>query len=226
MPAHGVVITDHARFPTLATMKSEIGYSMTFQIIAALLTNFLSSLNVVQPTEMQIFEITKELISDYPTYKPEDFKIFFTNCKKGKYGEFYNRIDMQTIYKMLSQFDAERTELFESELENKKNILNSNPSIRIENMEDVGSVMAKVYGREKEKANEERQREKLIEEKREEWTAQAVKEWEFNRTLYVADNISENPIPGDVKDLEIKYAQYYPKGDYIRWYIKKKIDNL
>lgn len=65
--------------------------------------------NLSKPmTEDQAIETAYLLIEKYPYETFEDFVIMFRNAKTGKYGELYNRLDGQVIFKWMGEYLEEK----------------------------------------------------------------------------------------------------------------------
>lgn len=116
-------LTNHASFPTIHTLSRTIGTGTLKLYLVLLLEETILSLNIANsPTKEQILEIASELITDHPTLKLEDLKVFFKNYRKGRYGKDFNRFDISTIYRALEGdetnqgFLSERAEMLEAEL--------------------------------------------------------------------------------------------------------------
>lgn len=59
-------------------------------------------------TEDQAIETAYLLLDKYPHESFEDFVIMFRNAKIGKYGELYNRLDGQIIFKWMGEYLEEK----------------------------------------------------------------------------------------------------------------------
>lgn len=118
-PIH-VFVSDHETYPTIHTMRRELGDAPVMIMITMFIKDCIDSLSVNQPTKEQVLEMAREIMSDNPTYKPEDFKVFFSNVKKGRYGKDYNRFDLSTVYHMLAVYNDERMTAFEQAIAKRK----------------------------------------------------------------------------------------------------------
>lgn len=58
--------------------------------------------------EDQAIETAYLLLDKYPHESLEDFVIMFRNAKTGKYGELYNRLDGQIIFKWMGEYLEEK----------------------------------------------------------------------------------------------------------------------
>lgn len=61
-------------------------------------------------SEEQAIETAYLLLDKYPHESFEDFVIMFRNAKTGKYGELYNRLDGQIIFKWMGEYLDEKAE--------------------------------------------------------------------------------------------------------------------
>jgi hypothetical protein len=59
-------------------------------------------------SEDQAIETAYLLLDKYPHESMEDFVIMFRNAKTGKYGELYNRLDGQIIFKWMGEYLEEK----------------------------------------------------------------------------------------------------------------------
>lgn len=194
----------------LAVIKKEQGIESVKDIIIIELAKCVTFFHVTeQMSTPQIEETVSLIIEEYYYFKPEDFVLCFNNAKKGKYGNVFNRIDGAVIFEWLNKYQAERSEAAQV---NVKTV----PEPREGNIKSFADLKEKLYGPAKEKAEAERRKEILIKSNREAWEKEAVHEWELSRADY---------IHATGKD-EIYYAQYFPKGDYIKYYITNKIKQL
>ncbi len=116
-------LTDHATYPTVFSLTRQVGTGTVKLYLVMLLEETVRALSIAkEPTKEQLLEIAGELIKDHPTLKLEDFKQFFLNYRKGRYGKDYSRFDMTTIYRALEGDEttegylSERAELLEAEL--------------------------------------------------------------------------------------------------------------
>lgn len=194
----GPVLMDHENYPTISSLKNEYGFNIVFKIITALILDFVNSINVTQPSEGQIYEMAKELIADNPTYKPEDFKLFFTDAKKGKYGEMYNRFDMSVLYSWLKVYNEERTFQFEAELEKRKSEFNLDRGLRTNDIKKIHDLYDQTFTQ---TMNERQQKEYDTQRKR------AIAQWKLDFDLYFTgkeitedlynDYTSKNPLDED-----------------------------
>lgn len=117
-------LTDHENYPTVSRLTRELGNGTVKMFITALIEETVKSLNISNPPNReQVLEMASELIKDHPTLKLEDFKLFFLNYRKGRYGKDFSRFDILTIYTALegeNSYLSERAELMERALYSRK----------------------------------------------------------------------------------------------------------
>ena len=81
-------------------------------VISGLITLILRTsafFNIGKPmNEDQAIETAYLLLDKYPHESFEDFVIMFRNAKTGKYGELYNRLDGQIIFKWMGEYLEEK----------------------------------------------------------------------------------------------------------------------
>lgn len=75
--------------------------------------------NVTRPmSDVQTAETINLMCQRFPSWRMDDFKLCFDRMKMGYYGKTYNRIDGQTIFEGLNDYDNDRM--------NEAEILNTN----------------------------------------------------------------------------------------------------
>jgi hypothetical protein len=63
--------------------------------------------------KQRIVELIRLIIEEYSHLKPSDIKMIFSNAKKGKYGETYNRMDGALILSWFKRYTEERIQMAE-----------------------------------------------------------------------------------------------------------------
>lgn len=95
----------------ISILKKEKGPQFLATIIGLLITDFQRSFNLIRPlNDEQIAIISIELMTEYWGYRFEDFIAFFQLAKKGIYGNILDRLDANTILKMLLVYDTQRVD--------------------------------------------------------------------------------------------------------------------
>lgn len=80
------------------------------KVIAALLTDYCNSYNVVRNmSAQQIVDWAIEEVENLEHYTLEDYVVFFQQAKSGKFGQPFDRIDRGTVDSMFEQYHNERT---------------------------------------------------------------------------------------------------------------------
>jgi len=80
-------------------------------ILTLLITDLVKSFNVGKTmNDFQIGQTINLILEDnhFRSFKPDDFKVCFTNMIKGYYGKSYDRIDTQIIFEGLNTYLEER----------------------------------------------------------------------------------------------------------------------
>lgn len=119
------VVVDHETHPTIHKIVNVAGKPAVRMFLVLCIEDCVKAIQVKEPGKDQILEIADELIKDHPTLKPEDYRIFFANVKKGKYGRDYNRFDISTVYQMLDTYLQDRADIFEAAIMQRKALENS-----------------------------------------------------------------------------------------------------
>lgn len=99
--------------PSIVLIKNELGIFSLIAILNIIVKDFVSSFNVGKQVSVnQIPEISKAIIDEFYWLKIEDFKLCFSNAKKGHYGNAYDRIDIAVIFEWLNNYCDERANYF------------------------------------------------------------------------------------------------------------------
>ena len=96
---------------SLATMNKEYSkdYALAYiEMWIVSLNDFISVKNKMSRDQIQ--ETAIYIYDDYYYLKVPDLKLFFTNVKKGFYGEFYNHLDGTRIMAWLEKYVSDRME--------------------------------------------------------------------------------------------------------------------
>ena len=104
----------------MAVLKKEIGHRELIEILSLMISKFTANFNVSRNmTADQITDYAMYLIDndtsgswENPSYKLEDYAVFFEKAKTGIYGKIYERIDSTIIEEMLDEYHKERSEKY------------------------------------------------------------------------------------------------------------------
>lgn len=102
----------------LSAIQTELGRDITASILALMIGDFCSNFNTRFPMSAeQIADFSIELLTDYWTYRLEDFVAFFALAKRGNFGKVYDRMDSAVILTFLGEYNrARETNLIESQM--------------------------------------------------------------------------------------------------------------
>lgn len=170
-----VLTTDHENYPTIKTLEIEIGRPAIKMFLVMMIEDCVRSLNINEPSKDQIIELANELINDNPTFKLEDFKIFFSNIKKGRYGNDYNRFDIASVYRMMASYYDDRSLIHEQSVIQKNKSLNADPAIRTNDISKMGDIYRKAI---------ERGEKEFAEKKYAELRKRAIAKWKLYYDLH------------------------------------------
>lgn len=165
--------------------------------------------NVPKMTDGQVAETTSLLMDEFYYLKPEDFKLCFTNAKKGNYGQIFNRIDGQILFEWLNKYMVERTEFVAVKKQNDN-------SPRSEAMLSISELREKLYGRAKKEAEEQYRKEAILKKNKEQWEIDARIEWHESKKAWMEET----------GRAEAEYHHFFPYKDFETWYIKKQIEKI
>lgn len=141
-----VVSVQNEETPSLVTLKKEAGVEKVIAYIQAWLVNINTSLNVRRPmTADQIIECSIYMLEDYYSATIADIKLFFSEVKKGKYGEFYESFSMTKVLMWFDDFWQNRCEaVYEANLRRDEEIHGTIPQRRFNDRKD--SSMSRIKG--------------------------------------------------------------------------------
>ena len=94
-----------SKTPTLATFQkrtSEIHVMAVMTLLVNDLINFFAVSKTIGDT--QLADTVKMLVEDFYYLNIEDFKLCFSNAKKGRYGKVYDRVDGSMIYEWVDTY--------------------------------------------------------------------------------------------------------------------------
>lgn len=89
----------------IAGLRKEYGEEFTIELVMYAIIDLCESLNVGKGmNEGQIIEAARLIQQEYYMLKPADLKLCFDMAKLGKFGEVYNRIDIQVISTWIDKY--------------------------------------------------------------------------------------------------------------------------
>ena len=147
----GIRLLSHAvdiGIPQMNTLVKEVGEEKVEAFIASQIFSFLRFINVKNSmADEQVFETSQLILTEYWHLRPTEIRIFFNNCKLGKYGKIYDRIDGMIIFEFLKSFILERDEVISnirlkenSEHKKGNNVLETLRDMKLFNSDDIKRV--------------------------------------------------------------------------------------
>lgn len=101
----GVTLEKAIQGTTIRNLIREIGDTTLLVALAGMILQTAGFFNLGKSiTDEQALDTASLLIDSYPHETIEDFTLMFREAKKGKYGELYNRLDGQIIFKWMSAY--------------------------------------------------------------------------------------------------------------------------
>lgn len=94
---------------------------------------------------VQMAQTADLIIDEYFFLKPDDFKLCFSNAKKGIYGKVYDRIDGQVIFEWLNAYNRDRALEAESLSVNEAAKYKNDPSERTSSILESKDHNFKMY---------------------------------------------------------------------------------
>lgn len=93
----------------MAKFKSESGETSARALMAYMLADTLENLNVGKTmNDVQVARACDLILDEFYFLKPDDFKLCFNRVLAGKYGQIYDRVDIQVIFGWLNKYCDER----------------------------------------------------------------------------------------------------------------------
>lgn len=97
------------QFPTLARLTKERGSGKVEALIKLYLVELSELVNLKRPlTEKQIDRIAAEVLDQYSVLTVADVHLIFRNAINGKYGDFFEGLDVPKVLKWFSSYFSER----------------------------------------------------------------------------------------------------------------------
>lgn len=221
---HPVALIDHEKHPTVHTLVRTIGTGTVKMFLVHLIEQTIRMLNISNPPEKdQVLEIAGELIKDHPTLKLEDYRVFFLNYRKGRYGKDYSRFDISSVYRALEGDDtyppvkgflSERAELLEDAIGRQKQSQYDRTGIDVPDGE--------TYNLEELMAKHIKPKERVLSgsELRDKWRRKAAETYARSYQQWLFDNNLE-----DCEQSVVEFATKKPfNSDYIDNWIKTYTD--
>ena len=112
--SHSITIQDSLKAPILKNLEAQYGKDNLATVIAYQIMQTAAFFNLGNNIrEDQALETAYLILEKYPSETLEDFTLVFKNAKTGKYGELYNRLDGQTIFKWIEAHLDQKAEIRE-----------------------------------------------------------------------------------------------------------------
>lgn len=94
---------------SIAVVNREFGETHLRAFMVNVLNDLINFFNVGKSmSAVQVAQTADLVIEEFYYLKPDDFKLCFTQAKKGIYGKLYDRIDGQVILEWLHRYDQDR----------------------------------------------------------------------------------------------------------------------
>lgn len=94
---------------SIAVVNREFGETHLRAFMVNVLNDLIDFFNVGKSmSAVQVAQTADLVIEEFYYLKPDDFKLCFTQAKKGIYGKLYDRIDGQVILEWLHRYDQDR----------------------------------------------------------------------------------------------------------------------
>jgi hypothetical protein len=107
--SHSLTIADSIQAPTLKVLEKQYGKDDLATLVSFMILQTARFFNLGNNlSEEQALETAYLMLQNYPHETIEDFTLMFREAKKGKYGELYNRLDGQIIFKWMEKYLEEK----------------------------------------------------------------------------------------------------------------------
>ena len=98
--------------PPLSIVKKKYGEQSLQAILVIILSDVIKFFNIGKTMgQDQLVQTVRLVTEDFYYFNIDDFKLCFSNAKRGKYGKVYDRIDGNVIYEWLQKYSEERTDI-------------------------------------------------------------------------------------------------------------------
>lgn len=99
----------------IVTMKVRFGNMKLRAFLSKIIIETLMFFNVGKMmNDVQVALTVDLIIDEFGYFKPDDFKLCFTNAMKGNYGKLYDRIDGNIIFGWLRTYENDRFDTAEN----------------------------------------------------------------------------------------------------------------
>ncbi len=109
--SNSITIKDSLTAPILRSLEAKYGKDDLATVIAYQIMQTAAFFNLGNNIrEDQALETAYLILEKYPAETLQDFTLVFKNAKTGRYGELYNRLDGQTIFKWIEAYLEQKAE--------------------------------------------------------------------------------------------------------------------
>lgn len=130
----------------ISAIQKEFGETHLRAFMVKILNDLLDYFSVGKSMgAVQMAQTADLIIDEYFFLKPDDFKLCFSNAKKGIYGKVYDRIDGQVIFEWLNAYNRDRALEAESLSINEASKYKSDPFERTSSLLDTEHHNLKMY---------------------------------------------------------------------------------
>lgn len=99
------------KYPTLSALKKYLSEEHVDSILVILIQLFMDNYSFTPLTANQVKNLTRLIYIDFHHLNLGDFRLFFDNMLRGKYGKIYGRLDVEVFMVALGKYADERLEV-------------------------------------------------------------------------------------------------------------------
>ncbi len=105
MPKGVPNLTGVIKYPTIESLRQELGKKVALTLVLALVKDLCSSINVVRNmNEDQMLETASMLLDECGSFRLEDYVMMFALAKRGQLVKIYDRIDIDMMGEMMDEY--------------------------------------------------------------------------------------------------------------------------
>jgi hypothetical protein len=105
-PSLSVQTILESKTPSLISTSRRYGEHVAFDVVLAILNDFLTFLGQDIPTGAKN-EVVRLILAKYPNYQPETVRLCFERIKTGHFGTIYGQVNGMAIMEFFGKFDVE-----------------------------------------------------------------------------------------------------------------------
>ncbi len=94
--------------PTLATVKKYLSKDHLDALLTKIIQDFMDNINLPPISPVQAQTLVRIIYENFHYFNLADFRLFFDNMLRGRYGKIYGRLDVEVILNALETYSENR----------------------------------------------------------------------------------------------------------------------